>query len=268
MRLTVVTAGTLLVVLLAATATLFSAIRLGAFDSDPVGGDVAGARSDRPGMRVLFLGNSLTFVHDMPALLQQLVASDPSNRPLFAVRYAPGGYTLGEHARNHTVGGLIDSIRWDDVVLQENSNVAALDPAWRPAYMDAPARELVERIRAHGAVPVLFLTPGFATGSPASAFDSYSAMHDRLDRNYRDVASELAAPVIPVGLAWAEALTRRSALALWEPDGVHPSLEGAYLDACVFYATLYNRSPASSFTAGLAPADAAFLQHVAAAVAR
>ena len=30
---------------------------------------------------------------------------------------------------------------------------------------------------------------------------------------------------------------------LWLPDGLHPSLEGAYLAAAVFYATIYNESP-------------------------
>jgi hypothetical protein len=164
------------------------------------------------------------------------------------------------------VSGLLDTVRWDDVVLQENSNIASLDPAWRPAYMGAPARDLVERIRGIGAQPILFLTPGYRTGSAFSTFDSYGAMQDRLDLNYRTVAGELGMPLAPVGLAWAEALSRRPEMALWQPDGVHPSLEGAYLDACVFYAVLYHRSPSSSFTAGLAAADATFLQRVAARV--
>jgi hypothetical protein len=77
------------------------------------------------------------------------------------------------------------------------------------------------------------------------------------------VGTELGLPVAPVGRAWTEALRERPAIALWEPDGVHPSRLGAYVNACVFYAFLLNRDPASSFTAGLDAADARFLQHVA-----
>jgi hypothetical protein len=265
-RLLVVSAAAVLVVVIAAIAILLVLVRLGTFASTPLGGDLADARSDRPGMRVLFIGNSLTFENDMPGLLRRLVASDPSNRPLFAVRYSPGGYTLGKHSKNNTVRGLLDTVRWDDVVLQENSNVASLDPVWRPPYMDAPARDLVERIRGTGAQPMFFVTPGYRTGSGVGVFDTYGAMQDRLDLNYRAVAGELAAPLAPVGPAWAEALGRRPGIALWQPDGVHPSVEGAYLNACVFYAVLYHRTPSSSFTAGLARSDATFLQRVAGSV--
>jgi hypothetical protein len=91
-------------------------------------------------------------------------------------------------------------------------------------------------------------------------------MQDRLDSNYGAVANELAAPLAPVGIAWAEALRQRPDIELWQPDGVHPSAEGAYLDACVFYAVLYHRRPTSSFLGGLHPDDAKFLQRIAARV--
>jgi len=75
--------------------------------------------------------------------------------------------------------------------------------------------------------------------------------------------------VSPAGLAWAEALRRRPGLDLWDSDGRHPDKEGSYLAACVFYADLTGRDPArSTFTGGLQPADARFLQRVAAGVVR
>jgi hypothetical protein len=95
MRLLVVSAAAVLLVLIAVTATLFVLIRLGTFASSPLGGDIADARGDRAGMRVLFIGNSLTFENDMPGLLQKLARSDPSNRPLFAVRYSPAATRSG-----------------------------------------------------------------------------------------------------------------------------------------------------------------------------
>lgn len=267
-RLALFAVACLLVALLALTATGFVLARYGVFTSSPLAGDLSGARGDRPGMRVLFIGNSLTFENDTPGLLEKLVASDPKNRPLFAVRYAPGGYTLAQDARNDTVSNLLERIRWDDVVLQENSNISSLDPSVRPTWMDGPAHLLVDRIRVAGARPLFFLTSGYESGNPAIGLDSYGAMQDRIDQNYREVAGELSASLVPAGLAWSEAVGERPGTDLWQADGLHPSLEGAYLNACVFYAFLYQRDPASTFTAGLSRGEATFLQRAAATVVR
>jgi hypothetical protein len=267
-RLAAFATACLLIALVVLTTTGFVLARLGVFAFKPLGGDIGDARSDRPGVRVLFIGNSLTFENDMPGLLRKLVASDAKNRPLYAVRYTPPGYTFAQDVTNHTVTGLLESIHWDDVVLQENSNISALDPLVRPDWMDAPARDLVDRIRVIGAEPLFFLTSGYETGNPALALDSYGAMQDRIDLNYREVAGELSASLVPAGLAWSEAVGERPGTALWQADGVHPSLEGAYLNACVFYAVLYRRSPTSTFTAGLGRAEAGFLQRVADTVVR
>jgi hypothetical protein len=267
-RLAIFAAACVLIAVVVLTTTAFTLARLGVFAFKPLGGDLSDARSDRPGLRVLFIGNSLTFENDTPGLLQQLVASDPENRPLFAVRYTPPGYTFALDTTNHTVADLLESVRWDDVVLQENSNISVLDPLVRADWMDAPARTLVDRIRTIGARPLFFLTSGYEAGNPALGLDSYGAMQDRIDLNYREVAGELSASLVPAGLAWSEALGERPGTDLWQADGLHPSLEGAYLNACVFYAALYHRSPTSTFTAGLSREEATFLQRVAATVAR
>jgi lysophospholipase L1-like esterase len=259
MRWVVFAAAGVLVVAIVVTATLLTLVRVGYFEASPLGGDLGDARGDRLGLRVLFVGNSLTYENDMPGLLRKLVASDPGNEPLFAVRYTPGGYTLAQDTENDTVAGLLTTVRWNDVVLQEQSGITESGPDVRAVYMDPSARELASRIRAIGARPLLFMTWGDRTGSNGT----YGEMQDRVTANYRAVANELDVPLVPVGLAWAEALRLRPGIALWEADGHHPSLAGAYLDACVFYAFLYHRNPASSFTGGLTRADATFLQRVA-----
>lgn len=238
---------------------------VGAQASSVQAGDISDARGDRPGVRVLFVGNSLTFVNEMPELLTHLVESDPANRPIFAVRFSPGGYTLAQAADNHQLGGLLDDARWDYVVLQEQSGRVELEGPDRDMYMLPPARALAGRIRSLGGRPILFATWGDRNGGAAPG-DSYAAMQDRIDETYREVAGEIAAPIAPVGMAWAEALRQRPTIDLWQADGHHPSLLGSYLAACVFYALLYHRDPKSSYTAGLSRSDAVFLQRVARSV--
>jgi hypothetical protein len=54
---------------------------------------------------------------------------------------------------------------------------------------------------------------------------------------------ELDATVAPVGIAWQRAQTERPDLALYGDDGIHANPYGIYLAMCVFYATLFQRSP-------------------------
>jgi hypothetical protein len=47
----------------------------------------------------------------------------------------------------------------------------------------------------------------------------------------------------PVGEAWLIAKRQHPELELWQGDGSHPSEQGSYLAACVFYAAIFRQSP-------------------------
>ena len=75
--------------------------------------------------------------------------------------------------------------------------------------------------------------------------------------------------VIPAGLAFAKAIEKRADLELYQPDKRHPSLLGTYLAACTVYASMFGKSPVGlSYTAGIAPEVADFLQSIAWSTAR
>jgi uncharacterized protein DUF4886 len=233
-------------------------------------GDLALARGDRPGLRVLFVGNSFTFKNDMPALVHQLAAGDGGARPMFAVQYTAGGWRLRQAARDDGLAKLLKEVRWDVVVLQEQSQIPSLSLEERQREMSPFAHTLQTKIAPTGAHTILFMTWGYRVGDRRNVpGDSFAAMQLRLERGYSDLGLQLGVPIAPVGLAWAEALRRRPELDLWASDGRHPSLRGSYLAACVFYAVLSHREPTGSrFTAGLPQAEARFLQGVAADVVR
>jgi uncharacterized protein DUF4886 len=233
-------------------------------------GDLALARGNHAGLRVLFVGNSFTFKNDLPALVHQLAAGDGGTRPIFAVQYTAGGWRLRRAARDDGLTKLLKEVRWDVVVLQEQSQIPSLSPdvLRRETYPFAHALQTkIAQARAH---TLLFMTWGYRLGDRRNVSgDTYATMQSRLEEGYSDLGRELGAGVAPVGLAWAEALRRRPQLELWASDGRHPSLRGSYLAACVFYAVLSHREPtASRFTGELPQADARFLQRVAADVVR
>ena len=227
-------------------------------------GDIALARSDRPGMRVLFVGNSFTFKNSLPALVHELAAGDAGAKPIFAVEYAAPGWSLHQANKDDGLGRLLHEVRWDVVVLQEKSWVLSLpEERWRRETYPA-ARDLREKISARGSRTVLFMTWGYVRGDRwREPHDTYAAMQERLADGYSKLGAELRAEVAPAGLAWAEALRREPRLDLWAGDGQHPGRLGSYLAACVFYAMLSGREPAQSgFTAGIRPGQVRLFQQV------
>ena len=98
---------------------------------------------------------------------------------------------------------------------------------------------------------------------------------DRAIESYALAAQDVNGKLLPVAAAWLAAWRRDSELALYSPDGLHPSAAGSYLAALVMYGALFERSPvglpakvrvASGVERGVTPEAAAVLQAAAAEV--
>jgi hypothetical protein len=235
-----------------------------------VSGDLALARSDRPGLRVLFVGNSFTYENRMPSLVRQLARSGPAGPRTFVVQDTKGSGTLHSASTDKGLTKLLAEVHWNIVVLQEQSQLLSLPFEQRRRLSDPYARDLQRKIRATGARTVLFLTWGYKNGDRANLRDdSYEAMQARLTAGTEAVGAELGATIAPVGVAWAEVHKSAPGLALWASDGKHPSTYGSYLAACVFYSMLSHRDPTTnSFTDGIDARWATYLRAVAAAATR
>jgi hypothetical protein len=182
-------------------------------------GDLALARSNEPGQRVLFVGNSLTYWNGMPSMVRKLAQADPDGPTLFVAQYTAPGWDLTRASKHEGLRDLLDEVAWDTVVLQEKSDVR------RPRY-----EALHERVAARGARTVIFGLWGAATYGDAA-----------------DWAANLPATVAPVGVALEAAWKGPGDL----DDGTgHPNKAGSFLIACVFYATLTGRDPHESRYSG------------------
>ena len=117
------------------------------------------------------------------------------------------------------------------------------------------ARKQSEIVTANGARPILFMT---------WAYKDKPEMAAQLAEQYTIAGNDNDALVIPAGLAFAKAVAKRPDLELYQPDRRHPTLLGTYLAACTTYAAVYGKSPAgNTYTAGIDPATARFLQDTA-----
>ena len=213
---------------------------------------------------VLFIGNSFTSVNNLPDLFTKLGTS--GGHPVKTDMYAPGGYRLIQHMSDPAVTQKLIDKKWDYVVLQEQSQVPAIENE-KNAGMYPAVRGFDGRIKTSGAVPILYMTWGRKNGCPEIGCADYGSMQEKLTAGYMAIAGELSMEVAPVGVAWKAAHERNPSLELWADDGIHPSLAGSYLAAAVFYAILYQQTPVGlGFRAGLPGETAKFLQGVAAEI--
>ena len=89
-------------------------------------------------------------------------------------------------------------------------------------------------------------------------------MQDRLRASYKLFADTTHGIMSPAGEAWRKSIALNPTLELYQSDQSHPSLEGSYLTACVFYETLFHKSVLSNtFTAGVSFSNVNFLQQIA-----
>jgi hypothetical protein len=74
---------------------------------------------DETAPHVLFLGNSYTYVNDLPGTFAKLAAS--RGQRVATTMYALGAYSLEKHAKDAATRKNIESRTWDFVVLQDQS---------------------------------------------------------------------------------------------------------------------------------------------------
>jgi hypothetical protein len=219
--------------------------------------------------QVLFIGNSYTGVNNLPQLFSDLSLSLGDS--VFVDSYNPGGYTFEMHVVDANTIAKINSRPWDFVVLQEQSQRPSFPPAQVAMDVYPYARQLDSLILLNNSCTetVFYMTWGRKYGDQGNcAFwppvCTFLGMQEELRNSYVQMANDNAALVAPVGRAWQSSWTQDSSINLWSSDNSHPSIEGSYLTACVFYETILRRSSVNaSFISSVTNPNALFLQQIA-----
>ena len=180
-------------------------------------------------VHVLFIGNSLTYGNDLPKMIAEL-AKAGKQRPMRHERETPGGCTLEKHWKDGKALAKIQARKWDFVILQDQSQAPLLK---RDSMFDH-GKKLNAEIKKQGAKTILYMT---------WALQNKPDDQPAISKAYLDLSKELKAEIAPVGNAWQSALKADMKLVLHTNDKKHPNATGTYLAACVFYATIYGKSP-------------------------
>lgn len=217
---------------------------------------------------ILFLGNSMTYVNDLPTVFEQLSLSGGFSPDVYEL--TEGSYRLEYFADEADEIGAqaldaLENYTWDYVVMQEQSGISAFGQE----VMFPAARLLDSKVRAAGGQSVFFMTWAYKDGVPLKLLgraigNTREEMQTLMAENYMNISKERNALLAPAGIAFMRCTKSNPEIELWDEDGNHPSPAGTYLAACTLYKVLYEQSPEGlSYTAGLDDLTALELQRIA-----
>jgi hypothetical protein len=214
---------------------------------------------------VLFVGNSYTYVNDLPTMTSNLAVS-LGDEITFDSK-TNGGFSFANQLNDPLTHSKIQSKPWDYVVLQGQSQ----EPSF--PYTQVNTNTLPQAVQLADSVydnrycsqAMFFMTWGREVGDPQwDSINTFYKMNDRLRLAYLRITDSAQASVSPVGVAWRYVRDNHPTIQLYSGDGSHPSVAGSYLAACTFYASLFRKSPVgASYISTLDATTAGILQNAA-----
>ena len=201
--------------------------------------------------RVLFVGNSLTYVNNLPRLVRALAASQPGGPAVETASYVIPGAELDELWDDGHAATALREDRFDVVVLQERGGLLSCiarntrDPECRRS--DIAHRHFAELAGERGARVLLLMTWPPARGNDLNDARELRNRGERLADAYGRFATRLGSggtrvSVVPAATAlydFAQGRKPEDVLA----DGVHPSVQASLLMAAQLYTAITGRAP-------------------------
>lgn len=200
-------------------------------------------------LRVMFIGNSLTYTNNLPRMVAAVAASQPGGPVIRTATYAIPGAELDDlwddgHAAEALRGG-----EWDVVVLQELGGLLSCvrrserDPVCRRSA--AAHRAFVELAQDRGARVLLLETwqrpRGIDWGGPAELRQRKEISADTYQRFARWIARDGATiRIVPAAGALFDFAAGRP-IAQVLSDGAHPSIASSTIMAAQLYAAITGR---------------------------
>lgn len=181
-------------------------------------------------MRVLFVGNSHTFVNNIPYLVKTLATKN--EKPLEFTHLGNGGASLSEHAQSDQLHINLKFGDYDCIFIQEHTH-----PFPEVQEFAASAGKIIDMEKS--VEPFLYLT---------WAEKERPEDQRHLTKAFLDVAKEKSAEICFAGEAFWDMINTYPQVELFASDGKHTNPNGAFLVAIMMYKTLFFRLPHSLVT--------------------
>lgn len=186
--------------------------------------------------KLLFIGNSLTYVNDLPGAVASLA---PRGSQISVDMIARGGASLADAAQDPVVAKALAVGGYTDVILQERGG-----DAFCPAACQRHAGFVLPAQVAAGRVAAMARTAGarvFYLGTWQTSRDTDEA----LEYGERHIASAIHAPYVEVALPRRRLMEAQPSLAWVHPDGQHPGYTTTAFMALRVWRTVIGTAPAA-----------------------
>lgn len=179
--------------------------------------------------KVLMIGNSFTYFWNMPQMVEAMAKHEDIN--LETSQSTVGGSNLEQHWKKQKgteTRKILDKEKFDIVILQDHSMSTIEAPERFTTY----TTKLIDLAKEKGAEPLLSMT---------WAYDSNPLMQETISSSYTELGKETGVKVVPVGTIFMQAQKARPDLKMYFDDK-HPSSDGSYLIALIYYKFLTGNS--------------------------
>jgi len=223
--------------------------------------------------KVLFIGNSYTYVNSLPQMTKDVAASVADT--LDTDSNTIGGYTLELHLQNAVTLGKIEAGGWDYVVLQEQSQLPSFPIEQVDTEVFPYAKTLDSLVHAYNSCgrSMFYMTWGKEFGDTSNCASwppvcTYDGMDSLLRLRYIMMADSNNAVLSPVGAVRHYIMQHYPAISLYVSDQSHPTPAGTYAAACTFYTAIFKKDPSMiTYNPGLSDSDAAHIRLAAKLIA-
>jgi hypothetical protein len=213
-------------------------------------------------MRVLFVGNSYTHYNNMPKIFKDLANSKNINVDVHMS--AKSSHTFQMHSERADLYRDSRREKWDYVVLQGFSRELSTDIGTIDTMVIPYVKRIVDSIYHQNPCTTILLyeTWGYEQGFPEDSVNmSFQLMNDHIHQGYLYLSKLFDFPIVPVGKVWETVKENNLSIQLYQDDLQHPSKYGSYLAACSFYAAIFKQNPNTTFTDGISPESAKYIQN-------
>ena len=179
-------------------------------------------------LKVLFIGNSLTYENDLPRTVAQLALS-AGLQQCYCYQIAYPNFALEDHYDYREAVNALAEEEWDFVVMQQGPSAL---PSSRVNLIQW-AEVFGEMIDDNGAQAVMY-----------GVWPEHEREFDfpNVAESYRQAANAIGGLFAPAGEAWQFAWAADSTLPLYAADEFHPSSMGTYLAALTIFERIYSRT--------------------------
>lgn len=177
-------------------------------------------------IRVLYVGNSLTYTNDLPQLVQEIGTVERVKINYKSLLFP--NYSLEDHWKEGKVQQEIESGNYDFIVAQQGPSALPESQVLLLEY----TQKLADLCRKNKAKLALYMVWPSLTRS----FD-----FDNVILSYAQAARKTESLLCPAGVAWQYAWQADPKIALYGNDGFHPSIKGSAVAAMVVYASLFQK---------------------------